>query len=91
MMTIEHWTQRVEPDPNPKGPFVNRPVRGEYERTNTTSYPNGGGHASRKEWLKHLRRMSEPVLLCPDGSAIIELGRQYGIHSYQRITFEVTA
>ena len=84
-LVIETFWNRVVSDP--ASPFGTR-VLPEYERKSMVSYPNGGGWNDRKEWEHSVKQARRFQGFDDQGRAKFDLGRSYGIHSYQLVSLQ---
>ena len=84
-LVIETMMNKVTPDST--APFGSR-VLPEYERTSIVSYSNGGGWSNRHEWIKDQKTKRNFLGFDERGRSKIDLGRSYGIHSYQLVSLE---
>ena len=81
-LIIETYWTKVEPAPTGK-PWPMKPIHGEYELKNTVSYPVENA-LTMKDQIKRSRTLRgfQGVF---DGKIKMDLGRSYGIHSYQLV------
>lgn len=82
-LVIETYWNKVEHDGS--FPFGTR-VLDDYERRGVTVYP--GDPRTQKEFRRECRAKHDFIGFMKDGSAKFDLGRYYGIHSYQLVRLE---
>ena len=82
-LIIECFMNKVTPDA--AAPFGTR-VLPEYERTSLVTYQNGGGWESLEAWRESVKSRLGFEGFDDQGRAKFQIGRSYGIHSYQLVS-----
>jgi len=84
-LVIETFWNKVIPDGT--APLGSR-VLPEYERKDITSYHNGGGWPDKTTWARNAKTLHRFQGFDEQGRAKFDLGRAYGIHSFQLVSIE---